>query len=130
MRHIDLHVCTTGISRPTVHTPDGAVTDVESLSGKHPTHTDACCCFLCKWGGLASFIHLSRIVQRLSDPTGTTAVLYHLLRAVRKFNRPSETYQTLEGYGILWLKMFGACVVYGENFGVREWPLRSTVFQD
>eukprot|EP01049_Picozoa_sp_SAG25_P006523 SAG25_NODE_495_length_7403_cov_7.136911_1_plen_92_part_10 len=33
-----------------------------------------------------------------------------VLRTVRKCNRPSETYQTLEDYGELWLKMFGASV--------------------
>jgi hypothetical protein len=47
---------------------------------------------------------------------------------VRKCNRLSETYQTLEGYGELWLKMFGASMVYGENFGVHEWPLRKWRF--
>jgi hypothetical protein len=53
---------------------------------------------------------------------------YPLLRTVRKCNRQSETYQTLEDYGELWLKMFGASVVYGGNFGVHEWPLRKWRF--
>ena len=53
---------------------------------------------------------------------------YPLLRAARKFNRPSETYETLEDYGDLWLKMFGASVVCGKNFGVHEWPLQKWRF--
>ena len=53
---------------------------------------------------------------------------YPLLRTVRKCNRQSETYQTLEDYGDLWLKMFGASVVCGENFGVHERPLRKWRF--
>eukprot|EP01047_Picozoa_sp_COSAG01_P082424 COSAG01_NODE_16828_length_1200_cov_14.917348_1_plen_192_part_10 len=53
---------------------------------------------------------------------------YPLLRTVRKCNCQSETYQTLEDYGELWLKMFGASVVCGENFGVHERPLRKWRF--
>ena len=63
-----------------------------------------------------------------SGEPGEPCNSYPLLRAARKFNRQSETYETLEDYGDLWLKMFGASVVCGKNFGVHEWPLRKWRF--